>query len=69
MLTGFVRSGRVNSNNAKPLGNSGQNGYYWSSAPNPGGNGAYDLVFNGSDVYPSDNYRRYYGFPLRCLAS
>ncbi len=64
----FVRSGYVAPND-KYLYRTGIAGYYWSSTPGPSNaNYAYDLGFNASSVYPSNNYDRYFGFSLRCLA-
>lgn len=65
----FVRSGRANSDGAKPLGYSGQGNYYWSSTPNSNGYYAYYLYFGNGGVLPSNSLNRYYGSSLRCLAS
>jgi len=56
---GLVNSGFLQS--------AGSWGYYWSSTADSS-NGAYGLNFNSSNVYPSNNNWRYYGFSIRCLA-
>ena len=64
----FVRSGFVSISNSK-LRFSGQDGYDWSSMSYSTTNGAYYLNFSGSGVSPSNLNDRWFGFPLRCLAS
>ena len=61
----FVRGGRVNPGDNLNL--AGGRGYYWSSVGRSSA-GAYYLYFNSGVVYPSDNYYRYYGQSLRCVA-
>jgi len=67
-----VRSGNLAPYDGKSW-NAGQNGYEWSSrgaAHNSTTSAsAYYLAFNGSTVYPSASYDRWYGFPLRCLST
>lgn len=68
----FVRSGLINYASVNSFSVSGQNGYYWSSAPyHYAGIAAYVLLIDSSRVdssYVGGNFR-YVGFPLRCLAS
>ena len=45
----------------------GSNGYYWSKSANSS-YGAYNLYFGSSGVYPSNNYNKFSGFSVRCLA-
>jgi len=45
--------------------NGGSFGYYWSSSPN--GTNGYNLYFYSSDIYPSSNNGRAYGFSVRCF--
>lgn len=40
-------------------------GYYWSTSPN--GVYGWNLTFNSISVYPSNDYRRTFGFPVRCV--
>ena len=61
----FVRGGNVFPGTS--LGYAGYNGYYWSLIGHSNPN-AYGLYFNPGGVYPSNNYYRYFGFPLRCVA-
>ena len=62
----MIRSGNVAINIGR-LRNSGINGYGWSSrADSSDVRYAYDLRFAASGVYPSGNYYRWGGFPLRC---
>lgn len=43
----------------------GSNGFYWSSTQSNSSNG-YTLLFNGSNVSPSDSFNKsYYYFPVR----
>ena len=44
----------------------GGNGYYWSASPGSATNGYY-LYFYSTNVYPSYNGSRAYGFPVRCV--
>ena len=60
----FVPAGHVL---AGSLLNAGYYGIYWSSTAYTSYD-AYGLYFYSSYVYPSHNYRRYYGFSVRCLA-
>ena len=64
----FVRSGYVytNSGAVGSVGYVGNNGYSWSRTSRSS-TSAYRLNFNATDVYPSGNGNRWYGFPLRCL--
>ena len=61
----FVRSGYVYPSSY--LGDAGNDGYYWSSVAYSSSY-AYTLFFRSSAVGPSDNYRRYYGQSVRCVA-
>ena len=60
----FVRSGNIN---GSTLYNSGVYGRYWSSTVS-GSTNAYDLDFNGTDIYPARNTSRYVGRSVRCVA-
>ena len=61
----FVRAGNVFGGSS--LYDAGYYGRYWSSvASSP--SSACSLEFNPSRVSPSDNYGRYYGQPVRCVA-
>ena len=62
----FVRSGFVYSGS---LWYAGDYGFYWSSTATSSSNYACNLSFYSGGVYPSNNYNRYYGFSVRCLAS
>ena len=67
----FVRSGDVNLNNAA-LRYSGLYGNGWSQIATVYGNsiwnaGAYFLDFSASGINTSNNYVRWYAFPVRCL--
>lgn len=44
----------------------GSSGYFWSASPGSATNG-YSLYFYSTYVYPSNNYVRAYGFPVRCV--
>ncbi len=59
----FVYGGYVNSST---LYNAGSQGRYWSSTAY-GSNSAYSLYFD-TNVNPSTNFNRYYGFSVRCVA-
>ena len=60
----FPASGyRHNSNGT--LGNSGTNGYGWTSVPN--GSNAWNLYFNSGNAYMNNNNNRTNGFPVRCV--
>ena len=65
VLLAFVRSGNVNVNDGKVY-NVGNSGYGRSRTASSSTN-AYYLNFNPTDVNPSNNNHRWYGFPLRCL--
>ena len=72
LVSYFVRSGRIYSgslSSPNPFYGPGQGSNYWSSYAGPS-NGTHYLYF-GSSVTPSAsyNYYRYFGLPLRCLAS
>jgi general secretion pathway protein G len=45
----------------------GSVGYYWSSTQNSASN-AYILFFLSTIVYPANNYNKYNGFAVRCIA-
>ena len=62
----FVRSGSVFSGSLRFAGN---NGIYWSSTAFSSTSLAYALYFYSGGVYPSDDYSRYAGRSVRCLAS
>ncbi len=51
-----------------PFGDSGKNGFYWSSISNSNSDRAHYLSFDSSGINLSSMFR-YLGFPLRCLAS
>ncbi len=61
----FIPAGLVYSGG---LDGAGYYGHYWSSTPDSNGTYAYYLYFLHSSLYPSGNYARYRGFPVRCLA-
>ena len=61
----FVRSGYVYSGS---LRFAGSNGHYWSSTAYSSTSNAYYLRFFSGAVYPSNNYNRYLGQSVRCLA-
>ena len=61
----WLRGGLVNS---AYLGGAGSYGYYWSSNVYSDTD-AYYLYFNtGTNLYPSYNRDRYFGFPVRCVS-
>ena len=60
----FVRSGNVVSGGT--LNNPGQNANYWSRSSYSNAERAFNLNFNASNVYPSNNNTRYTGRSLRC---
>ncbi len=63
------RGGNVNQN-TNLFANAGDNGRYWSSTPNSNGTQAYNLNFNGtSNINPSNNNNRQYGYSIRCPCS
>ena len=62
----FVGSGYVRPNYHYML-LAGYYGRYWSSVANSSSR-AYYLYFNSSNVYPSDDYYRYLGQSVRCVA-
>lgn len=45
----------------------GEEGNYWSSRPYSSVTNSCGLYFNASDVYPSNYYYRWYGFPVRLV--
>ena len=48
------------------LSGAGDSGFYWSSSlGSDGTDAAYGLFFDSNDVYPQNDYYRYYGFPVR----
>lgn len=59
----FPAAGRYD---GRSLGNSGSNGYYWSSTYNSATN-ARDLRFSISNVYPEGDNARRYGFSVRAV--
>ena len=61
----FVRGGDVDP--GYYLNFAGHYGYYWSSVGRSSSR-AYYLLFDSGGVYPSDNYYRYSGFSIRCVA-
>ena len=64
----FARGGGVFGVFSGSLDYQGSYGVYWSSRAYSGSLRAYDLYFNSSDVFPSDDSRRFYGFSVRCVA-
>lgn len=65
MFLAFVRSDAVRLVEGS-VRYAGNNGYGWSRTANSSTN-AYYLDMNPTNVNPSNNTNRYYGFPLRCL--
>lgn len=72
----LVRSGTVYSQPPVsvpyvPIRFIGRTGVYWSSSPYSYESFSYNLSFDGVRAYPSsyDNFVRYSGYYLRCLAS
>ena len=61
----FVRGGFVNPGIG--LRYAGYGGYYWSSVGRSSSD-AYYLYFSPYGVDPSNNYSRYYGQSVRCVA-
>ena len=61
----FVRGGYVNPGNG--LSFAGNAGHYWSSVSYDS-NEAYDLGFTPYAVTPSNDFRRYFGPSIRCVA-
>lgn len=59
----FPASGNYN---GTTLNNRGTNGNYWSASFNSATN-AYNLNFNSSNVNPSNNNNRRYGFSVRAV--
>ena len=59
----YQRFGNVNGSS---LNNLGSWGVYWSSTVNDA-NIACDLGFTGSNIWPSLNEARYYGYSVRCM--
>ena len=62
----FPAAGYVNSPNGS-LSNAGSDGYYWSSTADSSNN-AYGLRFYSGSFYPANNYSKYHGFSVRCIA-
>ena len=60
----FPAAGLVNTSG---LSNTGSEGYYWSSTINDA-TYAYNLNFGSRPIYPANNYNRYIGFSVRCVA-
>ena len=60
----YQRFGYVLHGSLSTLGSS----YYWSSTVSPA-YGAYTLDFNGSNIWPSYNFNKDYGFSVRCMAN
>ena len=60
MRSGYVYPGST-------LLNAGRSGGSWSGRADSS-SGAYYLGFYSSNVYPSNNYYRYYGTSVRCVA-
>ena len=60
----FVRSGFIDGGT---LYSPGVVGFYWSSTVS-GSTGAYNLGFNGTNIYPALNSNRYSGLSVRCVA-
>ncbi len=60
----FLYSGNVNGTS---VNNRGGYGFYWSKSASSS-YGAYSLFFYSSNVTPSDDYSKYYGLSVRCLA-
>ncbi len=71
ILTYFVRSGYINpGSSAGGFRSAGQWGYDWSLRSYSTAPSAYNLlIFNITDVSPSNTSYRYYGIPLRCLST
>lgn len=65
----FVRGGIVEQSTSRLFNVAGAVGYYWSSTPYSSVNNAYSLDFGyTSNINPSNNYGRYYGLSVRCIA-
>ena len=63
----LTRGGYVNITTGSLRG-AGLSGYYWASTAYPSELYAYYLDFNSTNVFPSNNYNRWNGFTVRCLA-
>jgi uncharacterized protein (TIGR02145 family) len=64
-----VRGGYVYQNTNYLLLGAGYEGGYWSSIPDSNSPYAYNLYFSGpSNIIPSNDYGRYYGLSVRCIA-
>ena len=61
----FVQGGTVNPDYG--LSDAGGSGVYWSSVGRSSSD-AYYLYFSPYGVDPSNNYSRYYGQSVRCVA-
>ena len=61
----FVRGGEVEPGDY--LYGTGSVGLYWSSVGYYS-SGAYNLNFNPRGVFPSNNFSRYFGYSVRCVA-
>ena len=60
----FLYSGGVNGSS---VSSRGSYGYYWSKSAGSSSS-AYNLLFGSSYVLPSNDFSKYYGFSVRCLA-
>jgi len=63
LFLAFVRSDAINVNDGK-MWNLGNWGNGWSRTSKSSTN-AYNLAFNPTEVYPSNNNNRWNGLPLR----
>lgn len=65
----FVRGWLVAQDTYSLLIRAGDRSGYWSSTPSSTNTKAYYLVFYGTNgVFPSADYNRHHGFPVRCIA-
>jgi len=60
----FLYGGRIDTGLLDNLGN---REWYWSSTA-VSHNDAYQLHFSPTNIYPSEDSRRFYGYSIRCLA-
>ena len=65
VLYNFPYAGLVNSSSLYSVGS---DGYYWLRTAGST-DYAYYLSFNSSYVVPANNYDRYFGFSIRCVAT
>lgn len=63
----FLPAAGLRGSNSGELAYTSSYGYYWSSSPYYGGNGAGYLDFGSGNVSPLDNGSRAYGFSVRCV--